>query len=187
MPNVTCPSCGEKGKIPPQFIGTRIKCKKCGNAFLVSPPAAKPEAAGAPPAPDPAAAGAPAPAAAAAAAPAAADKHGMSDEIAVDGLDASAWEATSVAAAEHHDELLDEVHDPAASAFTTPHDPGAIKQYKFLWSKDKFFEATRYDLDTIEQALNLYARQGWVAKGMTNTHVIIRGVDKEQLVILLER
>ena len=60
----------------------------------------------------------------------------MADEIAVDGLDASAWDATAVAAAEHHDEPHEESHDPTASAFTTPHDPGAIKQYKFLWSKD---------------------------------------------------
>ena len=47
MPTVTCPACGEKGKIPPSLIGARIKCKKCGNSFLVSPPAAKPVAAAA--------------------------------------------------------------------------------------------------------------------------------------------
>jgi hypothetical protein len=38
MPSATCPSCGEKGKIGSNLIGTRIKCKKCGNSFLVAAP-----------------------------------------------------------------------------------------------------------------------------------------------------
>src|SRR6516165_2790867 len=42
MPYVTCPTCGERGKIPASLIGARIKCRKCGNSFTVSPPAAKP-------------------------------------------------------------------------------------------------------------------------------------------------
>jgi hypothetical protein len=173
MPNITCPSCGEKGKIPPQFIGTRIKCKKCGNAFLVTPPA-----------PKPAAPGAEAPGAAVAAA-AAQVKHNAGDEIAVEGLDEAAWESTPVAPVDH------EPDDETTADFTAhseaAHEPGAVKQYKFLSSKDRFFDTTRYDLETIEQALNLYARQGWVAKSMATAHVNIRGIEKEQLVILMER
>src|SRR5262245_16041463 len=41
MPYVTCPTCGERGKIPPNLVGARIKCRKCGLGFTVSPPAAK--------------------------------------------------------------------------------------------------------------------------------------------------
>ena len=41
MPTVTCPSCGERGKIGSSFIGSRLKCKKCGLSFVVSAPAAK--------------------------------------------------------------------------------------------------------------------------------------------------
>ncbi len=41
MPYVACPSCGERGKIPPTLVGARIKCKKCGIAFNVAPPTAK--------------------------------------------------------------------------------------------------------------------------------------------------
>ena len=41
MPTVTCPSCGERGKIGSSFIGSRLKCKKCGLSFLVSAPVAK--------------------------------------------------------------------------------------------------------------------------------------------------
>ncbi len=40
MPNVTCPSCGERGKISSQLVGERIKCRKCGVSFqVVAPPA----------------------------------------------------------------------------------------------------------------------------------------------------
>ena len=41
MPYVACPSCGERGKIPPTLVGARIKCKKCGISFNVAPSAAK--------------------------------------------------------------------------------------------------------------------------------------------------
>ena len=39
---VACPSCGERGKIPPTLVGARIKCKKCGISFNVAPSAARP-------------------------------------------------------------------------------------------------------------------------------------------------
>jgi hypothetical protein len=177
MPNVTCPSCGEKGKIPPQYIGTRIKCKKCGNAFLVTAPAPK--------AATPGAEGPATPSAAAAQV-----QHGTGDHIAVEGLDDAAWEAAPTAPADHH-APAHEHHDEATSAFTAhseaQHEPGAVKQYRFLSSKDHFFDSTRYDLETIEQALNQYAKQGWVAKAIATTHVIIRGIEKDQLVVLMER
>jgi uncharacterized protein (DUF983 family) len=38
MPYVTCPTCGERGKIPSSLIGVRIKCRKCGLSFQVTPP-----------------------------------------------------------------------------------------------------------------------------------------------------
>ena len=41
MPYVTCPTCGERGKIPPNLVGARIKCRKCGLSFMVAAPAAK--------------------------------------------------------------------------------------------------------------------------------------------------
>ena len=36
MPYVTCPTCGERGKIPPNLVGARIKCRKCGLSFMVA-------------------------------------------------------------------------------------------------------------------------------------------------------
>jgi len=43
MLTVTCPFCQEKGRIPENFMGKRIKCGKCSNKFLVTPPASKGE------------------------------------------------------------------------------------------------------------------------------------------------
>ena len=178
MPNVTCPSCGEKGKIPGTFIGTRIKCKMCGNAFLVTPPAAK----------------TPAVAAAAAVAaphvPAPVTSRG-GNEIAVEGLDDSAWSATPVAAAEQDPDLEHEHHDEATSSFTASQAPGhvgtGVKQYKLLTPKDKYFEG-KFDLDRLEQALNHLARDGWVVKAMSLPHVAgFSGGEREQLIVLLER
>ena len=40
MPYVTCPTCGERGKIPPNLVGARIKCRKCGLSFMVAGPSA---------------------------------------------------------------------------------------------------------------------------------------------------
>jgi hypothetical protein len=85
MPYVTCPTCGERGKIPSSLIGARIKCRKCGLGFQVSPPATK--AVG----PGGAAPAAGAAATATATTPsgpsAAVEMQGIEDE----GLDASSW------------------------------------------------------------------------------------------------
>ena len=38
MAFVACPSCGEKGRLPKQLIGHRVKCQKCGTSFLIEAP-----------------------------------------------------------------------------------------------------------------------------------------------------
>src|SRR5690349_5606445 len=123
MPSVACPTCGEKGKIPSHFIGIRIKCKMCGNSFLVTPPESPKATAGAggeaPPPPV---------------------RH--PDGIHVEGLEPTAWTPTpaapAVATAEHHDHDHDHEHDEAASAFTASHpaDAAGRKEYKLLTPKD---------------------------------------------------
>lgn len=97
MPYVACPSCGERGKIPPTLVGARIKCKKCGISFNVAPSAAK----------APAAEGT-----AVAAGQATAQASGTADGgIAVDGLEASAWAVAS----EQRPDLLKAEADPGPS------------------------------------------------------------------------
>jgi uncharacterized protein DUF4177 len=176
MPSVVCPTCGEKGRIPSHFIGIRIKCKMCGNSFLVTPPVS-----------------AKASAPAEAAATPAAQPVGNPGDIAVEGLDASAWSAAeaapAVATAEHHEHEPEHEHDEAASAFTaTPSTDGtARKVYKLLTPRDPWFEG-KFDIGRMEEALNHYARQGWIARSMATPHVTtFSGGTREELVILLER
>jgi hypothetical protein len=70
MLSVTCPTCGEKGKIGSDLIGARIKYKKCGISFLVAAPVGRVPATAGPAAPEPA---------------------GAPQRIEVEGLDASSW------------------------------------------------------------------------------------------------
>ena len=176
MPFVACPSCGERGKIPPTLVGSRIKCKKCGISFNVAPAAAKvPVAEGT----------------AVAAGPAAAQTSGTADGgIAVDGLEASAW---AVAGDQPPDLLRAEAEAvPAESAEVAhhafeAHESTGFKEYKVLWSRDKLFEG-KFDVPRLEEALNYFARQGWVVKAMSTPHLKdFGGGTKEEVVILLER
>jgi hypothetical protein len=48
MTAVTCPTCSERGKVPPGSLGARIKCKKCVTSFTVAHPTARPSGAAAP-------------------------------------------------------------------------------------------------------------------------------------------
>jgi hypothetical protein len=181
MPSVTCPSCGERGRIPAHFIGTRIKCKKCGVAFLVAG-AAKP-------------AGSEAGRAQAQASPGPFDDR--SGDIQVVGLEDSNWNSASVATVEmeldpHH---LNEEGTPlfAATAPETSPSPapenavGPPKKYKVLTPRDKFFNG-QFSLERLEDALNHYAAEGWVVRGVATPLVAgFSGGEREQLVILLER
>jgi hypothetical protein len=177
MLNVACPSCGERGKIPTNLVGLRIKCKKCGQAFNVVAPPGKAAAA----------ASAPAPAAATVAAQAAAPAH---DGIAVEGLDESTWTLapdqpstlSAVAAPERPGESA-----PAPSGTFTVHHDGPVKEYKLLTSRDKIFEG-RFDIARLEEVINQLAKQGWVAKSMCLPHMKnFQGAMQEEVVVLMER
>jgi hypothetical protein len=170
MPTVTCPSCGERGKIGAGFIGSRLKCKKCGSSFLVSAPAAKQTAANAPAVP-----------AAALATP---------GGIEVEGLDASSWTLSTEVGVALKAEATAEP-DPTAesgSAFIpTDASPGSPHEYKLLTSRDKFFEG-KFDLPRLEEALNHYGRKGWTVKAMSTPHLKgFSGALEETIVVLLER
>ena len=183
MPYVTCPTCGERGKITSNLIGVRIKCRKCGVSFLVAPPA-------------PAGKALPAGVAAANAASspttgpsAAVEAHG----IEVEGLDASSWVlptemATALAASKPEAEVPAAGPSEAASPFVAAASTaGAGREYKLLTSRDKYFDG-KFDLARLEDALNHFARLGWVAKSMSIPHVKgYTGAVEEVIVVLLER
>lgn len=185
MPYVTCPTCGERGKIPSSLIGVRIKCRKCGLSFLVSPPAGK-AAVGA-------GVGAEAAAHASSAGPSAAvEAHG----IEVEGLDASAWALPTEAAHAIAAAQAEAPSRPTATAAVHHADPApvpaiptaaAAREYKLLTSRDRYFDG-KFEIARMEEALNHFARQGWVAKGIATPHLKgFTGALEEVIVVLLER
>jgi hypothetical protein len=170
MPYVTCPSCGERGKIPPTLVGARIKCKKCSVSFLVAPPAAKPAAGLAP-----------------AFASAAVEGPGG---IEVEGLDASSWslstEVGGALKAEATAEPDNRTEGSSAFVAAGPSSAGP-REYKLLTPKDKYFDG-KFEVTRLEEALNHYGRQGWIVKAMSTPHVKgFSGVLEEWIVVLLER
>jgi hypothetical protein len=170
MASVTCPSCGERGKIPPSLIGSRIKCKKCNTSFTVSPPAAKAGAVAAPAGPAVAVA--------------------TSEGIEVEGLDASAW-ALSTESSDTHLKAVPAVEaepkSESTSAFAHAGSESGHKEYKLLTPRDKIFDG-RFDLTRLEEAINHFARQGWAVRSMLAPHVKgFTGAMEETIVVLLER
>lgn len=182
MAFVTCPTCGEKGKLARELIGKRIKCQKCGTSFLVSAPV-KAEAPVGAVAHEPATGAGPVRSAAA------------GDTIEVEGLDDSAWTtATSLPTIGHEPEPEPPSTVGAGPFVASPHEhthdheraPGA-KEYKVLTTKDRYFDG-KFDPSLLEPALNHYARQGWTVRAMGTPHLAgFSGGMKEELMILMER
>jgi Domain of unknown function (DUF4177) len=169
MPYVKCPSCGERGKIAPTLVGARIKCKRCGVSFLVSPPVAK-----------------------ATAGPGAAFPSSAVDApdgIAVEGLDASTWTlSTEAGVALNAEATVEPDNQTAPSPAFVPAGPSPeAHEYKVLTPKDKYFDG-KFDLTRLEEALNHFGRQGWTVKSMSTPHVKgFTGALEETIVVLLER
>lgn len=183
MPTLICPTCKKTDKVPDKYIGARLKCKVCGTSILVTAQGAE-----AVPVTAPAAA-----AAAPAAAPVAAAKsgtHAAFSGIEVEGLDSTAWSAVPEpppgVAAETPEQTR---HDSAVRIDSTPatERPPGTKEYKLLTPRDRCFEG-KFELSRLEEALNAYARQGWIVRSMVTPLVPgFTGGPKEELVVLLER
>ncbi len=169
MASVTCPSCGERGKIPSSLIGARIKCKKCGVSFTVSPPAAK--------------------AVAAVGSQTSAAAMATTEGIEVEGLDASAWSLSTETSGGLKAEASAEpdAKSESSSPFAHAGPASGHKEYKLLTPRDKIFD-NRFDLTRLEEALNHFARQGWAVRAMLTPHVKgFTGALEETIVVLLER
>jgi hypothetical protein len=178
MPSVACPTCGEKGRIPHEFIGIRIKCKKCGNPFLVTPPVSKNSGAKAEGSESPA--------------DSQQGQFGM-EGIELSVMDTNGWHnAEPMAGPERQAEAAPEhpngqENAPAAVAPAAPSAAASARQYKVLTQRDKWFEG-KFDLGRLEEALNHYAREGWVVRSMSTPHITAyTGELREEIVVLLER
>ena len=169
MTLVACPSCGEKGNIPGQLVGKKIRCQKCGTSFLAGSSSAEiPVSALHHPV---------------------GIEHPKGDTIEVDGLDPSTWSATAIAVEKqaHEHKAIDPAPAFTASPQGSEHSGVAARQYKILTQKDRWFEG-KFDLSRLEEALNHYARQGWVVRAMSTPHIAgFSGGPREEIVVLLER
>jgi hypothetical protein len=114
--------------------------------------------------------------------------------IEVEGLDASSWAVPTETAmalkveADHPADTAQGSLSSSSPAFAeASSSPAGAREYRLLTSRDKAFEG-RFDLPRLEEALNQYARQGWVAKAMSVPHLKgFSGALEEVIVILLER
>ncbi len=61
-----------------------------------------------------------------------------------------------------------------------------MKEYKVLTQKDKWFSG-KFDPEKLEQAINSYAKQGWVVKASTTAQIPSFGGPREECLIILER
>ena len=169
---IVCPNCSEQGKIPDKFLNVRIKCKKCGKAFVANASPPEKEAAPAVAAP--------------ALPPVTVRKPG---DIEVEGLEESAW----TLAHESPSEVISTHQDPEPKRFAelAHADPSASstdrKVYKLITTKDPYFKG-KFELGNLEGALIHYAAQGWIVRSMG--HPTLQGFSggpKEELIIILER
>jgi hypothetical protein len=178
MPYVTCPTCGERGKIPPSLVGARIKCRKCGLGFQVAAPPGKTGAAGIAPAASPGGGSIPS----AVAEPL--------QGIEVEGLDASSWvvptDSGGILKTEGVVAPVSRVEPGPASVAAAPVQPKA-REFKLLTPKDKIFDG-KFDLARLEEALNHFGRHGWSVKAMSTPSIKnFSGVLEETIVVILER
>ncbi len=169
MPSVTCPTCGERGKIAPTLVGARIKCRKCGVSFTVAAPAAK---------------------ASTTSVTERTPIRDRTDGIEVEGLDDSAWSLSTETAGGL---TAVPTPDPEQRSETSPAfvaaepSPVAAREYKLLTPKDKYFDG-KFEFGRLEDAINHYGRQGWIVKSMATPHVKgFSGALEEVIVVLLER
>ena len=62
-----------------------------------------------------------------------------------------------------------------------------MKEYKVLSQKDKWFSG-KFDPAKLEEALNAYAKQGWVVKAAFSADVVaVFGPAREEAIVILER
>ena len=61
-----------------------------------------------------------------------------------------------------------------------------MKEYKVLTQKDKWFSG-KFSPEKLEAALNSYAQQGWKVVTSATADVPGFGVNRQELVIILER
>ena len=170
MPTVTCPSCGERGKIGASFIGSRTQVQEMRFELSGVGPCRQ------------------------------ADGRDHTGRSRVRHRDARGhrgrgarrvlMDAVDGGGSRSEGRGHRGARSPAesGSAFiATEGLPASPREYKLLTSRDKYFEG-KFDLPRLEEALNHYGRKGWTVKAMSTPHLKgFSGALEETIVVLLER
>lgn len=77
---------------------------------------------------------------------------------------------------------------PAANTqYSQPSQRKAVKQYKVLTQKDKWFSG-KFDPEKLEGAINAYAKQGWRVVGCATASMPgLFNNNREEMIIIMER
>lgn len=71
--------------------------------------------------------------------------------------------------------------------YSQPPQKKAIKQYKVLTQKDKWFSG-KFDPEKLEGAINAYAKQGWRVVGCATASMPgLFNNSREEMIIIMER
>lgn len=150
--------CGTSFKAPDELAGKRAKCSRCG-AILDIPKG--------PP-----------------------DLHPTSGVVAIEDLEEGMEEdrlgIQREATLTDVWKVLNKIAGLLDSSATSAADGGQQREYKVITQKDKWFSG-KFDPEKVEGALNAYAKQGWVLKGVATASVPGFGGQREEIVIILER
>jgi hypothetical protein len=73
-----------------------------------------------------------------------------------------------------------------SSAAKNPSGDGQQREYKVITQKDQWFSG-KFDPEKVEGALNSYAKQGWVLKGVATASVPSFGGQRDEIVMIMER
>ena len=63
---------------------------------------------------------------------------------------------------------------------------GTLKEYKVLTQKDRWF-AGKFDPEKVEAAINAYAGEGWVFKGVATASIPHLTGTRDEMIIIMER
>jgi hypothetical protein len=151
--------CGKSFSAKDEYAGKRAKCPACGKVLYIPLPA---------PVAEPA------------------DPVGLDDFVPA-GRGSSGEPMSQDSLVEIRDLLSAMLDALQGNASAQQSNPAGRRQYKVLTQKDKWF-TQKFEPEKLEQALNSYADQGWVVRGVTTASFPgFVGGNRDEMIIIMER
>jgi|GEM_PF-617827 len=159
MPITVFCTCGQSFKAKEEHAGYRAKCLSCGSFVEIPKPPAKP--------------------------PALPDEFGT--DVLFEGEEEDRVGVEREATLTDVWKILNTIVDQLGSLSSqATANADRQREYKVITQKDKWFSG-KFDPEKVEGALNSYAKQGWVLKGVANASVPGFGGQRDEIVIIMER